>query len=409
MQYGLIGCPLGHSFSKEIHEALGRYSYELCELKPDEVATFLRRRDFRGINVTIPHKQTVMPYLDEISDRAKAIGAVNTIVNRNGRLWGDNTDFDGMRLALSHAGIRLKGKNVLILGTGGTSKTAFAVAAALGAKSVHKVSRSGKDGALTYEQAYQTDANVILNTTPCGMFPHADETPIDVDRFSNLTGVFDAIYHPLCTRLVLDAKERKIPAAGGLYMLVAQAVRAAERFTGEAFPAATLDRVYRRTLAAKRNPVLIGMPGVGKTRVGMRLAELLERPFFDSDRVILERIGMPIADYFAAHGEAAFRAIESEVIAELSQKSGVVLSTGGGAVLKPENVRALKANGVLLFLDRPVDELKVSDDRPLSSDRERVRKLFAERYPIYLAAADVHIHSGKNANETAHMILEELE
>ena len=380
MQYGLIGCPLGHSFSKEIHEALGRYSYELCELKPDEVATFLRRRDFRAINVTIPHKQTVMPYLDEISDRAKAIGAVNTIVNRNGRLWGDNTD-----------------------------KTAFAVAAALGAKSVRKVSRSGKDGALTYEQAYQTDANVILNTTPCGMFPHADETPIDVDRFSNLTGVFDAIYHPLCTRLVLDAKERKIPAAGGLYMLVAQAVRAAERFTGEAFPAATLDRVYRRTLAAKRNPVLIGMPGVGKTRVGMRLAELLERPFFDSDRVILERIGMPIADYFAAHGEAAFRAIESEVTAELSQKSGVVLSTGGGAVLKPENVRALKANGFLLFLDRPVDELKVSDDRPLSSDRERVRKLFAERYPIYLAAADVHIHSGKNANETAHMILEELE
>ncbi|MBR0426250.1 MAG: shikimate dehydrogenase [Clostridia bacterium] len=409
MQYGLIGCPLGHSFSKEIHEALGRYSYALCELKPDDVATFLHQREFCGINVTIPYKQTVIPFLDEISDRAKAIGAVNTIVNRDGRLYGDNTDFDGMRLALLHAGIALSGKNVLILGTGGTSKTAEAVAASLGAQSIRKVSRTGKDGALTYEQAYRIDANVILNTTPCGMFPHSEESPITLDRFPHLSGVFDAIYHPLSTQLVRDATERNIPASGGLYMLVAQAVRAAERFTGEAFPLDAINQLYRKVLRQKQNLILIGMPGVGKTRVGTRLSELMHRPFFDSDQVILERIGMPIADYFAQHGEAAFRAVESEVLAELSAQSGIVLSTGGGAVLKEENVRALRSNGILLFLDRPVDELKVSDDRPLSSDRERVRNLFAVRYPIYLAAADKHIRSGKNANETAHMILEELE
>jgi shikimate dehydrogenase len=409
MQYGLIGCPLGHSFSKEIHEALGRYSYALCELNPDEVATFLHQREFCGINVTIPYKQTVIPFLDEISDRAKAIGTVNTIVNRDGRLYGDNTDFDGMRLALLHAGIALSGKNVLILGTGGTSKTAEAVAASLGAQSIRKVSRTGKDGALTYEQAYRIDANVILNTTPCGMFPHSEESPITLDRFPHLSGVFDAIYHPLSTQLVRDATERNIPASGGLYMLVAQAVRAAERFTGEAFPLDAINQLYRKVLRQKQNLVLIGMPGVGKTRVGTRLSELMHRPFFDSDQVILERIGMPIADYFAQHGEAAFRAVESEVLAELSAQSGIVLSTGGGAVLKEENVRALRSNGILLFLDRPVDELKVSDDRPLSSDRERVRNLFAVRYPIYLAAADKHIRSGKNANETAHMILEELE
>ena len=410
MRYGLIGCPLGHSFSKEIHEALGRYSYELKELQSDQLATFLHQRDFAGVNVTIPYKQAVIPYLDEISARARAIGAVNTVVNRGGRLYGDNTDFDGMRLALHHAGISLSGRSVLILGTGGTSRTAYSVCRALGAGSIDRVSRSGNGGALTYEQAYtkRADADVILNTTPCGMYPNSDETPIDLSRFRQLTGVFDAVYRPLRTRLVAAAQSRGIPADTGLYMLVAQAVRAAELFTGEAFPKTVIDRLYQRTRNERQNLVLIGMPGVGKTRVGTRLSELLHRPFFDSDKVIVERIKMPIADYFAAYGEEAFRKVETEVLGELSGRSGIVLSTGGGAVLKHENVAALRQNGYLLFLDRPVDELKTSADRPLSSDRERVRKLFAERYPIYLAAADKHILSGKNANETAHMILEEL-
>ena len=411
MQYGLIGCPLGHSFSKEIHESLGRYSYELCELAPESLGAFLTDRAFSGVNVTIPYKQAVIPYLDAISDRAKAIGAVHTIVNRDGRLYGDNTDFDGMRLALMHAGITLAQKRVLILGTGGTSKTAYAVATALGALSAEKVSRTGNGGALPYERAYaeRADADVIINTTPCGMFPHADETPIDLKKFPRLSGVFDVIYHPLNTRLVLEARERGIPASGGLYMLVAQAIRAAEQFSGEAFPISAIDQCYRHVLGQKHNLVLIGMPGVGKTRVGMRLSSILHRPFYDSDQVIVERIGMPIVDYFAAHGEPAFRAVESEVLKELSQQNGVVLSTGGGSVLNPENVRALRQNGLLLFLDRPVDELKVSDDRPLSSDRDRVRKLFEVRYPIYLAAADKHIRSGKTANATAHLILEELQ
>ncbi len=409
MEYGLIGNPLGHSFSKELHESLGRYAYELCELEPDALEAFLTARAFSGVNVTIPFKQAVIPYLDEISPRAKAIGAVNTIVNRNGRLYGCNTDFDGMRLALHRAGISLAGKKVLILGTGGTSRTANAVAAALGAKEIHKVSRSGNGGALTYEQAYARhgDAEVLLNTTPCGMYPDIDACPVELDRFPNLSGVFDAIYHPQNTELVLAAKSRGIPASGGLYMLTAQAVRAAELFTGEAFDLAAIGRIYRRIEQSKQNLVLIGMPGVGKTRVGTRLSELLQKPFYDTDRVITEKIGMPIPDYFAAHGEAAFRALERETIRSLSEKSGVVISTGGGAVLDGENVRQLKKNGLLLFLDRPADELKVSADRPLSSDREKVRKLYAVRYPIYLAACDRHILSGKNANETAHQILEE--
>ena len=410
MRYGLIGCPLGHSFSKEIHESLKRYPYELKELQPDEVETFLHQKDFSGINVTIPYKQTVIPYLDQISDRAKAIGAVNTIVNRDGRLYGDNTDFDGMRLALTKAGILLRGKKVLILGTGGTSRTALAVARSLGAKEVFRVSRSGKDGALTYEQVYtrHTDAGVIINTTPCGMYPNEDAIPIDLGRFQDLTGVFDAVYRPLRTKLVENARKAGIPADTGLYMLVAQALRAAELFTGEAFPSSAIEEVYTKVLNEKRNLVLIGMPGVGKTRVGTRLSELLRRPFFDSDRVIIERIKMPIADYFAASGEQAFREIESEVLKELSRKNGVVISTGGGAVLKEENVLSLRANGLLLFLDRPVDELKTSSDRPLSSDLEKVRKLFEVRYPLYLAACDRHILSGRNANETAHMILEDI-
>ena len=410
MQNGLIGCPLGHSFSKEIHESLGRYPYELKELAPDKLATFLHHKDFKGINVTIPYKQAVIPYLDEISPRAKAIGAVNTIVNRDGRLIGDNTDFDGMRLALGKAGITVRGKNVLILGTGGTSNTAYAVCRSLGAKQIEKVSRTGKGGAISYETAAKKrpDTDILLNTTPCGMYPQGDAQPIDLATFSHLSGVFDAIYRPLCTELVASAKAQGIPAANGLYMLVAQAVRAAERFTGEAFPLDIIDRLYRKTLLEKQNLVLIGMPGVGKTRVGTRLAELLHRPFYDSDKVIAERIGMPIPDYFAANGEAAFRAVETEIISELSKQSGIVLSTGGGAVLKAENVHALRKNGYLLFLDRPVDELKTSSDRPLSSDREKVRALFQVRYPIYLAAADRHILSGKNANETAHIIWEEL-
>ena len=410
MEYGLIGHPLGHSFSKEIHEALGKYRYEIHDLEEKDLHDFLTHREFRGINVTIPYKQAVIPYLDSISQRAKSIGAVNTVVCRDGLLYGYNTDFDGMRLGLTKAGITVREKKVLILGTGGTSKTAKAVVMALGAKRICKVSRTAKDGALTYEQAYRlhADADVIINTTPCGMYPNPDGSPVDLDRFTGLSGVFDAVYRPLSTNLVLDAKERGIPSSGGLYMLTAQAVRAAELFTGEAFSKDRIDALYDNLLSRKRNLILIGMPGVGKTHVGTRLSDLLHKPFYDSDKVIIERIGMPIADFFAQHGEEAFRRIETEVLKELSQLSGAVIATGGGSMTREENVRRVRQNGELIFLDRPVDELKTSADRPLSTDREKVRALYEVRYPIFLKIADRHILSGKNANETAHMILEQL-
>lgn len=405
MQFGLIGHPLSHSFSPEVHRCIGAYSYELCDLAPDALADFFARRDFRGINVTIPYKEAVLPYLDELSPRAAAIGAVNTILNRGGRLYGDNTDFAGMQAALSRAGIDPKGKTVFILGTGGTAKTARAVAAAAGAKRIRLVSRTGRGGALTYEQAVRDgSAEILINATPCGMFPAEDRTPIGLDAFPRLCGVFDAVFNPQRTRLVQSAQKRGVLAEGGLFMLAMQAVESAKLFGFDA----DIETVYCDVLRRLRNIVLIGMPGVGKTRVGTRLSELLGVPFCDSDKVLTARIGMRVSDWFAQYDEASFRTRESEVIAELSRRHGIVLSTGGGSLLRQENAEALRRNGFLIWLDRPTEELKVGGDRPLSMTREQVRALYDTRRPLYEAAADAHIRSGRNFDETAHMILEIL-
>lgn len=409
MKYGCIAERLGHSFSREIHNLLADYEYELHEVAREELDAFMVKREFCAINVTIPYKEAVIPYLDEIDEHARKIGAVNTIVNRGGKLYGYNTDFFGMCSLLDFAGISLKDKKVLILGTGGTSKTATAVAEALGARAVVKVSRTAKDGAITYEEAYRThtDAQVLLNTTPVGMYPNIHACPIDLSCFPALDGVADAIYNPLRSELVAQAQTRGIPAIGGLYMLVAQAALACEKFIDTSVSADTIREVYGKILAGKENLVLTGMPGCGKTTIGRRVAAALGRPFLDTDDAILRRIGMSIPEYFAKYGEAAFREVEAAVIAEeVAPLTEAVIATGGGAVLRATNVAELKRNGRILFLDRPLDQIRPTASRPLSSDREALERRHKERYPIYCSTCDIRMETSPIREENVKRILE---
>ena len=406
MKCGLIGRKLGHSYSCQIHHAIADYSYDLWELEPEQLAPFLQKGDFAGVNVTIPYKQQVIPYLDDLSDTARAIGAVNTIVNRSGRLYGDNTDLAGMIALIRRLGLELHGKKVLILGTGGTSKTARAAAQQLGAAEVYRLSRSGREDAVTYEEARRLhgDAAVLINTTPCGMYPAVEDCPLDPADFPRLEGVVDAVYNPLRTNLVLAARERGIPAQGGLYMLAAQAVYAGALFRGCQAAQADIDLAYRTVLRQVENIVLIGMPSAGKTTVGQLLARRTGKKFTDTDTLAEQRIGMTIADYFRTSGEEAFRAREQETVAEVSAAGGQIIATGGGAILRRENLTALRRNGLLVFLDRPIEQLTATVDRPLASDREALRRRYEERYALYCAAAEVYIKNDGSPEEAADQI-----
>jgi len=391
MEYGCIGEHLLHSFSKEIHECFADYRYDICEVARDELHRFMTERKFRAINVTIPYKQDVIPYLDRVSDMAREIGAVNTIVNKDGKLYGHNTDFFGMTSLIKLISDGLEGMKVIILGTGGTSRTARAVAKSLGAAEVVTVSRSAKEGCITYDQMYDTcrDASFLINTTPCGMFPNTLDTPVDISRLPSLKGVCDAIYNPLRTELISDAISLGIPAVGGLYMLVAQAVAASAIFTSrEPYPEDVIKEVYEKILSDKENIVLIGMPGCGKSTVGKLIAERLGREFIDTDEVIVKRSGEEIKDIFASKGEKVFRDMETEAVKEVSDRGCRVIAVGGGAVLRDENVRYLKKNGRLIFLDRPVEQLIPTESRPLASDKEAIMTRYRERYPRYTSVAD---------------------
>ncbi len=405
-KYGCIGKKLTHSFSKEIHGRLADYAYELIELTEEELPSFLTERAFAAVNVTIPYKQTVIPYLDEISDIARRIGAVNTIVNREGKLYGYNTDYHGMKALTIRAKLDLQGKKVLVLGTGGTSKTACAVAADLGAAQVLTVSRQASAEHITYAQAMtdHTDAQVIINTTPCGMYPDVETTPIDLTPFTRLKGVIDVVYNPLRANLILDAKARGIKAEGGLYMLVMQAVVAVEKFLGVFIEQAVADRVFADVLASKENVVLTGMPGSGKSTVGKQL-KIDGYTFIDTDQEVEKRCGCTIKELIAAKGEAYFRDLESAVIRDVSAEGGRIIATGGGAVLRAENVRSLKRNGRLFFLDVPLSRLQATDDRPLSDTEEKLAKLYAERIEIYRATADVVVPAMATPDEEAKYIL----
>ena len=406
LTFGCIGEHLPHSFSKEIHGQIGGYAYELKELTPEELPAFMTARSFCGINVTIPYKQAVIPYLDEIDETAREIGAVNTVVNRNGKLYGFNTDLDGLTRLIRRIGLNLSGKKVLIPGTGGTSRTAAFAAEKLGAREIHRISRTGKEGSLTYEEALKdhADAEILLNTTPCGMYPEPDAQPLSLEPFHRLEGVADVIYNPLRSRLVLDARSRGIPSDGGLYMLVAQAVRASEHFLDTVYPENLTDRIYERILRQKENIVLIGMPGSGKSAVGRVLASETGRPFADTDQYITEKAGKAIPDIFREDGEPAFRDLESGIIRELSKQGGQIISTGGGAVLRPENVTALRQNGRLYWLNRNPDALVPTDDRPLADTVEKMKQLYLVREPVYRAAADEIVPVTGTPEKAAKMI-----
>ncbi len=407
MDYGLIGERLPHSFSKEIHEKIADYKYSLKELNPDEIQNFILSKNFKAINVTIPYKQTVIPFLDEIAPEAQAIGAVNTVVNRGGVLYGYNTDFGGMRALIERTEVDLKYKKALILGTGGTSRTAKAVCERLGAKEILRVSRSGKEGSITYQDAYEnhTDADVIINTTPCGMFPNIFDCPIDLDRFPHLSGVIDAVYNPLNTALVLKARALGLNAAGGLYMLTAQAVLAAEHFMDKELDAVKLtNEIYDDIYFSKRNIVLSGMPGSGKSTVGKIVADQLGREYIDTDALIVERAG-EITKIFAEHGEAYFRDLETEVIKELAPLNGKVISLGGGAVLRDENVDVLRHNGEIFFIDRALESLIPTDDRPLADDKAKITALYDARIDRYMTTADYIIDGDCDPDDVADSII----
>ncbi len=409
MKYGLIGEKLGHSFSKEIHNKLFSYSYELKEIPQDKLDLFLKQKDFKAINVTIPYKEQVIPYLDYISDVAKEIGAVNTVVNKDGVLYGYNTDFLGLKALIEKNGISLSGKKILILGSGGTSKTALAVAKILNAGEIYRVSRKSADGLITYEDAkkYHTDAQIIINTTPCGMYPDIDASALDILGFEKLEGVIDVIYNPLRSKLVCDALNRGVTAVGGLYMLVSQAVYAAEKFIEKSVETQKVDLIFKDLLESKQNIVLIGMPGCGKTTVGKILAEKLGFDFLDTDDLIVQKHGA-ITDIFENQGEKVFRDYESAVIKEVSVLQGKVISTGGGAILRQENVDLLKQNGEIYFLDRPLSDIAATSDRPLSSNRADLEKRFNERYDKYCVCADKRILVKGTAEDVANTILEEI-
>lgn len=410
MEYGLIGKKLGHSFSKEIHESIADYKYELCELTEEEFKVFMEKKDFKAINVTIPYKQQVIPYLTYIDPIAERIGAVNTIVNNNGKLYGYNTDYLGLKALIEKKKIHIKNKKVLILGFGGTSKTATSVVKNLECKEVLHVSINNEPNTITYEEAVlnHNDSQIIINTTPCGMYPNNDNLIIDINRFDKLSAVVDVIYNPIRTKLIQNAKKRNLKHASGLYMLVAQAVYACCIFLNKEIDLSLIDDIYDKLYKSKRNIVLIGMPSSGKSTIGKILAKKLNREFYDCDKEIEKRIGMEIQDFLNDNNEQEFRNIEEEVVKEISKKSGVVISTGGGVIKRSSNIDRLKQNGKVFFIDRSLENLTPTTSRPLSATAEALRKLYKERYQLYLDAADVCINNDDDLFDAVSKIKKEV-
>jgi shikimate dehydrogenase len=405
MKYGLIGEKLGHSFSKIIHEKIADYTYELKEISRESLDAFMTDRDFNCINVTIPYKEEVIPHLYCIDDAAKAMGAVNTIVNLDGKLYGYNTDFFGMKLMIEKNGFDLKGSKVLLLGSGGTAKTSKAVAEHLGAREIITVSRSGE---VNYGNVYElhSDADFIINTTPCGMYPNNDTYAIDPAQFPSLRGIIDAVYNPLKTTLVQKGEKLGIKGVTGLYMLVAQAVLACSIFTDKDFDVQKIsDEVFSEIIREKQNIVLVGMPGSGKSTIGNALAKKLGRDFVDTDDVITQRCGT-ISEIFAEHGESYFRDRECEAVSDTAKGNSLVIATGGGAILREQNVDMLRQNGVIFFLNRPLEDIIPTDDRPLSSNIADLKKRFEERYDKYKSSADFEIFVDGNIESSVMKILE---
>lgn len=403
LKCGLLGEKLGHSYSPQIHSMLADYEYKLFEKSPEELEDFLKSGEFDGLNVTIPYKKSVMPYCAELSPTAAQIGSVNTIVRRSdGSLYGDNTDAFGFENLIVHNGIGVKGKKALVLGTGGASVTAQAVLKNLGASEVVVISRKGEDN---YENiAKHADAEIIANTTPVGMYPNNGKAAVDLTQFPELSGVLDVVYNPARTALLLQAEKLCIPCAGGLYMLVSQAKRSCELFTGNSIPDSEIDRIERVLSHQMQNIVVIGMPGSGKTAVSTMLAERLGRKIFDTDTIVSEKAGVTIPEIFAAQGEAGFRKLETEATAEVGKLSGNIISTGGGVVTVADNYELLHQNGVIVWIERDTNKL-ARDGRPISLSSD-LNELYAARLPLYERFADIKADNNGDINDTVNAIME---
>lgn len=401
MQCGLLGRTLQHSYSPQIHEYLGDYSYLLFEREPEDLSAFFEKGAFNGINVTIPYKKAVVPYCTRLSPIAEALGSVNTIVrSKDGSLIGHNTDYFGFMSMVKRTGIEISGKKVLVLGTGGASVTVCAVLKELRANTV-QISRTGPNN---YENLYlHEDAALIVNATPVGMYPENGNAPVELSQFKQLEGVLDLIYNPAATKLIMDAQRLGLKTENGLWMLVAQAKESAEWFTGKKIPDEVIETIYLRLSVQMQNIVLIGMPGSGKSTLGRLLAEKTGRCFADTDAEIEKRINMSIPEYFAARGEAAFRKVEGEVLRDIGKRSGLVIATGGGCVIKPENYPFLHQNSKIIWVKRALNELPI-DGRPISQ-QTRAEELYNIRRPMYEAFSDMCIDNNTTPEQAVRDIL----
>ena len=406
LEFGLLGERLGHSFSPAIHRQLAGYDYRLVELRPEEVEPFLRAGRFRGLNVTIPYKKTVMACCDALSPAARRIGSVNTLLRRpDGTLYGDNTDYDGFRYLLQAAGAQVRGKKVLVLGSGGASLTVHAVLADLGARETVSISRSGPDN---YENLDRhADAQLIVNATPVGMYPNTGVSPVELDQFPDCEGVFDLIYNPARTQLLLDAERRGLLlCSNGLGMLVAQAKAAAERFLGRTIPDSRVEEITRQVEGQTQNLLLIGMPGCGKTTVGQFLADRLGRPLADVDHQVEAEAGCSIPDLFKKEGEEGFRIREHRALCQLSKQSGQVIACGGGIVTRRENWDPMRQNSTVIYLRRDLELLPTSG-RPVSQAIPP-EELYRRRAPLYEELADLMVENRGTPEETAEEIIRRL-
>lgn len=405
MKCGLLGRKLGHSYSPQIHSYLGSYTYDLFEKEPEQLEDFLKNGDFTAINVTIPYKKDVIPYLDEISPVARKMGAVNTIVRRSdGTLFGHNTDYFGFASMVTRSGLSVSGKKVLVLGSGGASNTVVAVLQELGAQVV-VISRSGENNYSNLP--LHKDASVIVNTTPVGMYPNTGISPVDLSAFPTLEGVLDVVYNPARTQILLDAETLGLPCQNGLWMLVAQAKEAAEYFTGETISDSVIEKIYKALSAQMQNIVLIGMPGCGKSTIAGVLAEKLHRKSVDADAEIVRLAGKSIPDIFAQDGEEVFRSWETRALESLGKQSGLIIATGGGCVTRGRNYPLIHQNGSIFWLQRALDVLP-TDGRPLSQSN-KLTDMYRQRKPMYEAFADYAIDNSGSPEETAAAIIACLE
>lgn len=386
MRYGLIGEKLGHSFSKDIHERIADYTFDLIPLSKEEFKTFMEKKEFTALNVTIPYKKDVIPYLDEMDEHAKAIGAVNTIVNRDGKLKGYNTDFTGFLYMVKKHNVHMEGKKVLIIGNGGASAAIQAVVQHESAGSMVIVDVVPGNGTISYDEMFSShlDAEIIINTSPIGMYPRIGNAPIDISMFHKCEAVLDVIYNPILTRLCFEAQEMDIKRVNGLEMLIAQAKQSVEFFLDKSIDDQIIDDIYQDMLRERCNIVLIGMPSAGKTTIGKMLENRMQKEFIDLDDIIIEKAGKSIPEIFEESGEAGFRAIETEAAIEVSKLNNKIIATGGGTIKHKVNMDYLRQNGITIFIDRDVDKLISSDpNRPLSKSTDALEKMHAERLPLY--------------------------